>query len=107
MASAEGQYMYDTAGRRYLDCVNNVCHVGHCHPRVVAAAAAQLATLNMNSRYLHDNIVRLAERLTSAMPEPLDVAIFVNSGSHGHTAATLDISHYSKYAAVDSAPGTV
>ncbi|HLR46222.1 MAG TPA: aminotransferase class III-fold pyridoxal phosphate-dependent enzyme, partial [Deinococcales bacterium] len=41
----QGQYLYDETGRRYLDCVNNVCHVGHCHPHVVAAAQEQLATL--------------------------------------------------------------
>ena len=46
LAYGEGQYLYDTDGVRYLDCVNNVCHVGHCHPRVVKAAAQQLATLN-------------------------------------------------------------
>ena len=81
LAYGEGQYLYDTDGQRYIDCVNNVCHVGHCHPRVVAAAAAQLAELNTNSRYMHDNIVNLAERLTSTMPSPLDVVMFTNSGS--------------------------
>lgn len=45
-----GQHLYDETGAEYLDCVNNVCHVGHCHPHVVAAAAAQLAELNTNSR---------------------------------------------------------
>ena len=46
------QYLYDSGGRAYLDCVNNVAHVGHCHPRVVRAAAAQMARLNTNTRYL-------------------------------------------------------
>src|SRR5205085_348493 len=31
-------YLYDETGRGYLDCVNNVAHVGHCHPAVVRAA---------------------------------------------------------------------
>jgi 4-aminobutyrate aminotransferase-like enzyme len=38
-----GQYLYDERGREYLDCVNNVCHVGHCHPHVVEAASRQMA----------------------------------------------------------------
>eukprot|EP00966_Prymnesium_polylepis_P028873 669547-Prymnesium_polylepis.1 len=49
LSSGAGQYLYDENRRRYLDCVNNVCHVGHTHPRVVQAAAAQLSILNTNS----------------------------------------------------------
>ncbi len=82
-----GQFLYDTEGKSYLDCVNNVCHVGHSHPRVVAALAGQAAVLNTNTRYLHENIVRLAERLTATMPEPLSVCFFVNSGSEANDLA--------------------
>jgi len=82
-----GQYLYDSEGRRYLDCVNNVAHVGHCHPRVVEAAERQMRALNTNSRYLHENIVRLADRLTMTMPEPLSVCFFVNSGSEANELA--------------------
>jgi 4-aminobutyrate aminotransferase-like enzyme len=97
-----------------------VPHVGHSHPRVVQAAQAQLALLNTNTRYLHDTILRYAERLTAAMPEPLRVCFFVNSASeanelalrlarthtgrrdlivldaayHGHTTTLIDISPY-------------
>ena len=46
----QGAYLYDEQGNGYLDMVNNVCHVGHCHPRVVAAGQAQLAKLNTNTR---------------------------------------------------------
>ena len=116
----EMQYLFDNDGNRYLDMVNNVCHVGHCNPRVVAAGQAQMATLNTNTRYLHDNIVELAQRLTATLPDPLNVCFFVNSGSeandlalrmarnhtgrkdivvmdeayHGHTASLIDISPY-------------
>lgn len=82
-----GQYLYDAQGRPYLDCVNNVCHVGHSHPRVVAALAQQAATLNTNTRYLHENILRLAERLSATLPEPLRVWFFVNSGSEANDLA--------------------
>jgi 4-aminobutyrate aminotransferase-like enzyme/Ser/Thr protein kinase RdoA (MazF antagonist) len=114
------QYLYDDNGRAYLDVYNNVPLVGHSHPRVVQAAQQQLALLNTNTRYLHDNLNRYAERLASLLPEPLQVCFFVNSGSeanelalrlarahtgredvivlehayHGHTTALIDISPY-------------
>lgn len=82
-----GQFLYDDEGRAYLDVVNNVCHVGHCHPRVVAAGQAQVAVLNTNTRYLHDNLVEYARRLTATLPEPLRVCFFVNSGSEANDLA--------------------
>jgi 4-aminobutyrate aminotransferase-like enzyme/Ser/Thr protein kinase RdoA (MazF antagonist) len=114
------QYLYDDTGRAYLDVYNNVPLVGHSHPRVVQAAQAQLALLNTNTRYLHDNVNKYAERLTRLLPEPLRVYFFVNSGSeanelalrlarahtgrediivlehayHGHTNTLIDISPY-------------
>jgi 4-aminobutyrate aminotransferase-like enzyme/Ser/Thr protein kinase RdoA (MazF antagonist) len=81
------QYLYDENGRPYLDCVNNVCHVGHCHPRVVAAAQHQIAVLNTNTRYLHENIVEYAERLVATLPSPLEVCFIVNSGSEANDLA--------------------
>jgi 4-aminobutyrate aminotransferase-like enzyme/Ser/Thr protein kinase RdoA (MazF antagonist) len=114
------QYLYDETGRVYLDAYNNVPLVGHSHPRVVRAAREQLALLNTNTRYLHDNVVRYAERLTALLPEPLSVCVFLNSGSeanelalrmarahtgrrdvivlehayHGHTTTLIDVSPY-------------
>jgi len=81
------QHLYDDEGRRYLDAVNNVPHVGHSHPRVVRAAQEQMAVLNTNTRYLHENIVRYAERLCASLPEPLRVCFFVNSGSEANELA--------------------
>jgi len=81
------QYLYDDTGQSYLDVVNNVCHVGHCHPRVVKAAQQQMAVLNTNMRYLHDNLVRYAQRLVSTMPEPLSVCFFVCTGSEANELA--------------------
>ncbi|SER25073.1 aminotransferase class III-fold pyridoxal phosphate-dependent enzyme [Neolewinella agarilytica] len=114
------QYLYDTSGRRYLDTVNNVAHVGHEHPKVVEAIQRQAAVLNTNSRYLHENILAFAEELTATMPPGLSVVHFVNSGSeanelalrmcenwsgtrnmlavevgyHGNTGRTIDVSDY-------------
>jgi len=81
------QYLYGHDGRAYLDTVNNVCHVGHCHPRVVKAAQEQIAVLNTNTRYLHDNIVEYAQRLAATLPEPLSVCFFVCTGSEANELA--------------------
>lgn len=59
----EGVWLWDARGRRYLDCYNNVPHVGHCHPHVVEAIARQAETLNTHTRYLHRLILDYAERL--------------------------------------------
>ncbi len=81
------QHLYDDEGRRYLDAVNNVPHVGHSHPRVVCAGQQQMAVLNTNTRYLHENIVQYAGRLCATLPEPLRVCFFVNSGSEANELA--------------------
>lgn len=81
------QYLFDEEDQTYLDAVNNVCHVGHNHPRVVRAAQRQMAILNTNTRYLHDYLVEYAERLTATMPEPLRVCYFVCSGSEANDLA--------------------
>ncbi|HXU30435.1 MAG TPA: phosphotransferase, partial [Thermoanaerobaculia bacterium] len=73
------QYLFDADGRAYLDVYNNVAHVGHQHPRVVEAIRSQVGLLNTNTRYLHPNLVRYAERLTAKMPAPLSVVYVVNS----------------------------
>ena len=82
-----GQYLYDETGRRYLDLVNNVCHVGHCHPRVVAAGQQQMARLNTNTRYLHDHLPEYVRRLTATLPDPLSVCFLVCSGTEANDLA--------------------
>ncbi len=67
--------------------MNNVAHVGHEHPRVVRAGQRQMAVLNTNTRYLHENIVRFSETLLSTFPSELDVAFIVNSGSEANELA--------------------
>ena len=115
-----GAYLYDDTGRRYLDTVNNVPHVGHGNPRVAEAIARQSRVLNTNTRYLHSEIVALADELLAHFPDPLDVVFPVCSGSeanelalrmarchtgndgvvcveggyHGNTGGLVEISHY-------------
>ena len=117
---AKGQYLYDANGKRYLDAVNNIQHVGHCHPMVVDAARKQYGILNTNTRYLDENVVSYAKDLTSYLPDDLNVCFFTNSGSesndlalrlarnktqskdtivldgayHGHVSSLIDISPY-------------
>jgi 4-aminobutyrate aminotransferase-like enzyme len=82
-----GQYLYDNDGKQYLDCINNIQHVGHCHPKVVAAAQKQYTKLNTNTRYLDEVIVNYAQNLTKTLPCGLDVCFFTNSGSEANDLA--------------------
>jgi len=82
-----GVWLYDPQGRAYLDVYNNVPHVGHTHPTVVAAIQRQTATLATHTRYLHENILQYAEQLTARLPANLDACIFVNSGSEANDVA--------------------
>ncbi len=83
----EGQYLLDQNGKHYLDTVNNVAHVGHENYRVVKAGQDQMALLNTNSRYLHENINELAKELLLTLPKELCVLHFVNSGSEANDLA--------------------
>ena len=87
MVRGAGQYLIDDTGRRYLDTVNNVAHVGHEHPRVVAAGQRQMAVLNTNTRYLHENMVKFTEAMLATMPPALNVVFMVNSGSEANELA--------------------
>ncbi|MBC8346426.1 MAG: aminotransferase class III-fold pyridoxal phosphate-dependent enzyme [Candidatus Marinimicrobia bacterium] len=83
----EGQYLFDADGKQYLDAVNNIQHVGHCHPRVVEAAQRQYERLNTNTRYLDEVVVHYAKALTDKLPLGLDVCFFTNSGSEANDLA--------------------
>ncbi len=83
----EGVWLWDADGRRYLDCYNNVPHVGHCHPHVVAAVARQAAVLNVHTRYLHDGLLDYVERLTATMGHDLSQAVMTCTGSEANDVA--------------------
>jgi 4-aminobutyrate aminotransferase-like enzyme len=82
-----GVWLYDAQGRAYLDVYNNVPHVGHTHPTVVAAIQRQTAILATHTRYLHENVLEYAEQLTARLPARLNACIFVNSGSEANDVA--------------------
>lgn len=120
ISRGEMQYLYSKSGEKYLDLVNNVCHVGHCNPYVVNAGQKQMAELNTNTRYIYDGLTGYIERLSNTLPEGLDFGFLVNSGSeanelairlaraytsnhdivvmegayHGHTGMLIDLSPY-------------
>lgn len=83
----QGAYLYDAEGREYLDCVNNVSHVGHCHPKVTMALCQQLSTLNTNCRYLHESLSNYSEALAATLPNPLEVVYMTTSGSEANDLA--------------------
>ena len=87
MVRGAGVYLMDQYAQKYLDTVNNVAHVGHEHFSVVKAGQEQMALLNTNSRYLHDNINELAKELIETLPLELSVLHFVNSGSEANELA--------------------
>lgn len=115
-----GPYLMDGLGRKYLDTVNNVAHVGHENFEIVKRGRDQMSLLNTNTRYLHKNINELAKALLKTFPKELSVVHFVNSGSeanelalrmiktctgekdiiasevgyHGNTNACVDVSSY-------------
>src|SRR5438067_7966362 len=83
----EGTYLFDPAGRRYVDMYNNVPCVGHANPRVVEAMARQAATLNVHSRYLHEGAVEFAERLAAKHGEQIQSVVFSCSGTEANEVA--------------------
>lgn len=83
----EGVWLWAADGSRYLDCYNNVPHVGHCHPHVVQVIAAQAAVLNTHTRYLHDLVLDYIEQLTATLGHGLDQAIMVCTGSEANDIA--------------------
>ena len=83
----DGVWLWDADGRKYLDCYNNVPHVGHCNPRVVDAIHRQASTLNTHTRYLHDGILDYIERLTATMHQSLNSAIVTCTGSEANDIA--------------------
>ena len=120
MLEAKDQFFYDRYARRYLDCVNNISHVGHSNLYVHNALLSQNLKLNTNTRYLYDIINDYSEMLLKKFPKKLNKIFFVCTGSeandlayriaqtytkardvfvidnayHGHTNSLIDLSPY-------------
>jgi 4-aminobutyrate aminotransferase-like enzyme len=87
LVRGEGVWLYDAAGKAYLDTYNNVASVGHCHPHVVGAMAAQAGVFASHTRYLHEGILTYAERLLSHFPAELAHVMFTCTGSEANDLA--------------------
>ncbi|MFM7655664.1 MAG: aspartate aminotransferase family protein [Paracoccaceae bacterium] len=87
IVKGEGVWLWDAAGNRFLDCYNNVPHVGHCHPRVVRAICDQAGTLNTHTRYLHDGVLDYIERLTATFGHGISQVIMTCTGSEANDIA--------------------
>lgn len=85
IARAEGPWLHDFDGRRYLDGVSSwwVNLFGHSHPAITAAIADQLRTLDhvMLAGFTHEPAIRLAERLGALAPRGLGHAFFASDGA--------------------------
>ncbi|MEM6644395.1 MAG: aspartate aminotransferase family protein [Bacteroidota bacterium] len=84
--SAEGVYMWDVDGKQYIDLISGigVSNVGHRHPKVVEAIKKQIDShlhVMVYGEFVQSPQVRLAEALAKSLPEPLNAAFLVNSGS--------------------------
>ena len=87
LVRGEGAWLWDDAGNRYLDAYNNVAHVGHAHPRVVAAMAEQAGRLNTHSRYLHEGVLDYGERLVASHDPGLETLLLTCTGSEANDVA--------------------
>ncbi|RKE84623.1 aspartate aminotransferase family protein [Rhizobium sp. AG855] len=85
--SAQGVWLHDAHGQRFLDAYNNVPSVGHCHPRVIEAVTKQMSILNTHTRYLSDGVLDFAEWLLDLFPSALDRVMFTCTGSEANDLA--------------------
>ncbi len=87
LVRGEGVWLYGADGTRYLDVYNNVPSCGHCHPKIVKALSSQAATINVHTRYLHQNLVDYLERLTGLFDDSLSMAMLTCTGSEANELA--------------------
>jgi ethanolamine-phosphate phospho-lyase len=96
VSKASMQYLFDEEGTQYLDCISNVQHVGHCHPKVVSAISKQLATSTCNVRFVSPQLTDCAEEILKTLPG-LDTVLFCNSGSEANDLALRLARDYTKH----------
>lgn len=92
IVAAEGVYLIDHTGRRYLDCYSGVTvmNAGHCNPAIIEPAIEQIRTLQHTTTiYLTEPILRLAEKLADLAPGDLKRSFFCASGSEATEGALL------------------
>lgn len=89
---AEGSWIFDTNGKRYLDMIAGVAvnNIGHNHPKVISAIKAQVDRhlhVMVYGEFIQDSQLNFARKLTSLLPDSLDTVYTVNSGTEANEAA--------------------
>ena len=89
---AEGTFIYDTSGNKYFDFISGIAvtNIGHRHPRVIEAIQNQLDKylhVMAYGEYIQEPQTKLADKLTSLLPNNLDNVYFVNSGTEATEGA--------------------
>lgn len=87
LVRGEGQYLWDKQGNKYLDVYNNVASIGHCHPAVIEAVHQQMQQLNTHTRYLHEHILDYSEAILATLPDEIDRAMYMCTGSEANDLA--------------------
>ncbi len=86
----KGSYLWDVNGDRYLDFSSGIAvnNIGHCHPKVVAAATEQMNKLIHCSMVTsHEPLIKLAEKIAQIAPGEMDSVFLNNSGGEAIDAA--------------------
>jgi 4-aminobutyrate aminotransferase/(S)-3-amino-2-methylpropionate transaminase len=92
MVKGEGQYLFDSTGRKYLDFFAgvSVINAGHCHPEITERICRQVKTLqHVCNIYLTQPMLELAEKLAEITPGRLQKSFFCNSGTEANEGALL------------------
>ena len=92
------QYLYDSTGKKYLDCFAgiSVINCGHCNPAITAKICEQVETLqHVCNVYLTENFVNLAEQLAAVTPGDLQKSFFCSTGTEANEGAALLATIYS------------
>ncbi|AEI38570.1 MAG: aspartate aminotransferase family protein [Zymomonas mobilis subsp. pomaceae] len=92
LVRGKGAYLWDREGEKYLDVYNNVASIGHCHPAVIEAVQQQMGKLNTHTRYLHETILDYSESILATMPDEINRAMYMCTGSEANDLA-MRIAH--------------
>jgi alanine-glyoxylate transaminase/(R)-3-amino-2-methylpropionate-pyruvate transaminase len=98
LVKAQGQFVWDSAGKKYLDAIGGIVCIsaGHNHPRIKKALSAALERdqiQHTSTLYLSDPVIDASEALLAEAPAGLDRVAFTNSGSEANELAIMAARH--------------
>lgn len=83
----EGAHLFESSGRKFLDCQGNSAVIGHSHPIYVKNMVDQLGKLQTNARFVYDPFERMIKKILSTFPEEMSYVTFANSGAEANDTA--------------------